>query len=164
MIPGRGLKRERGILSCCKGSPASPSASLSQVGTLTSTSTWRAWDLSLRFFWPAGAHLSWTRLSTLRCFLALISPDPLGSLLWRRRRRCPLSPSVLPFRAFCHEICKAQLKNFLFVLIKQSFSILSFSFWHFQGKGREGTDCIIKSQQRLFRHFHDNYRFGNGFT
>lgn len=129
---GSERERERGILSCCKGSPPSAprlprghvdvDVDMARLGPCS----------SLLIAWPAGAHLSCTRLplsfsySTL--FFGTDFPGPSGQSIMTSTSTLLAVTVSFPFRAFCHEICKAQLKNFLFVLIKQSFSILSFSF------------------------------------
>lgn len=84
--PGRGVKRERGILSCCKYNPVSPPVSTTRLPLSASLARWRrrrhgapGTFLFASHSLPAGVHLSWTRLSLYSTlFFGTDFPGPSG--------------------------------------------------------------------------------------
>lgn len=160
-------ERERGILSWCKGSP--PSAPCLPRGHVdVDVDMARLGPFSSLLIACRGAPELHEALSLTRFWLWVLHavfwhwfPRTLWAVYYdvdvaRCHRQFSVS-SVLPWNM------QSAVKK-LFICINQTeFFHSFFQFLTFSGGERE-TDCIIKSQQRLFRHFHDNYRFGNGFT
>lgn len=99
-----------------------PRLPLSQLGTLTSTSTWRAWDLLHTRSSDAAPELERGALAlalavALVLFLAL-DFRPLWAVYYDGSTlRC--HRQFASFSSVCHEICKAQLKK-LFICINQT--------------------------------------------
>lgn len=104
--------------------PSYPRLPLSHLGTLTSTSTWRAWDLLHTRSSDAAPELERGGLAlalavavALVLFLAL-DFRPLWAVYYDGSTlRC--HRQFASFSSVCHEICKAQLKK-LFICINQT--------------------------------------------